>query len=287
MAIRVVCASCNRAVRVADDLAGRKIRCPDCDEPIAVVAQAASEAKPRSAPARPTVDREATTPTSSRRSPTRSRPAPPVTETEPNDSDEPEVKVRRAPKPKRKKRRRRERETETSYDWLWWVACGVTAVAAVGILFAVARAKDDMTLILFYGVALGIMLVISTGILIVSMIITSAITGGIDFGEIHIVIPKAITLLLIVDLIILLVPFGGFITLPIWIAGLMIFFRLDFWETRLLFIVNWALNYVGRWALMAMLMSHAAHVAEQRNRPDAPPPSGQQTEPADGAFQDD
>ena len=36
MSIAVSCSSCDREIKVKDDLAGRKIKCPDCGESITV-----------------------------------------------------------------------------------------------------------------------------------------------------------------------------------------------------------------------------------------------------------
>jgi hypothetical protein len=103
-----------------------------------------------------------------------------------------------------------------------------------------------------YVIAFAIMLAISVVILIISMFITSALGGGVEFGEVHIVLAKAIPLLIVVALL-ELVPFGTFIAIPVWWIGLMLLFRLDFWEVRMLVFANWSLNALARYALLAML----------------------------------
>jgi hypothetical protein len=92
-----------------------------------------------------------------------------------------------------------------------------------------------------YVIPFAILLAISVVILIISMFITSAIGGGVDFGQVHIVLAKAIPLLIVVSLL-QLVPFGIVLSFPIWWIGLMVLFRLDFWEVRMLVAINWGLN---------------------------------------------
>ncbi|MGH7224415.1 MAG: hypothetical protein ACRELF_14390, partial [Gemmataceae bacterium] len=69
---------------------------------------------------------------------------------------------------------------------------------------------------------------------------------------VHIVLAKAIPLLIVVALL-ELVPYGLFIAIPIWWFGLMLLFRLDFWEVRILVFVNWGLNALAHSALLATL----------------------------------
>jgi hypothetical protein len=103
-----------------------------------------------------------------------------------------------------------------------------------------------------YVIPFAIFLAISVVILIISMFITSAIGGGVDFGQVHIVLAKAIPLLIVVNLL-QLVPFGIVLSIPIWWIGLMVLFRLDFWEVRTLVAINWGLNALAHFALLAAL----------------------------------
>ena len=92
-------------------------------------------------------------------------------------------------------------------------------------------------------------------ILVVSMIIASSIGGGIEFGEVHIVIPKALGLLFVANLVGLIPFVGWFLALIVWVGGLMSLFRLDFHETRILVAVNWVLNWLVRLALLQMFFA--------------------------------
>jgi hypothetical protein len=125
----------------------------------------------------------------------------------------------------------------------------LAAVAAV--LLGPAAGKPQLV---YPGLAFLVMLPISTGILILSMVISSRLAGGIDFGEARVVVPKAFALLVAVNLIGLL-PLGFVFSLPVWLVGLMSLFRLDLREARTLSGVNWALNTVIRLFALAAILS--------------------------------
>ncbi len=105
-----------------------------------------------------------------------------------------------------------------------------------------------------YAIGFAIFLAISVVILIISMFITSASGGGVEFGQVHIVLLKAIPLLIIVSLL-QEVPggFGFVLPIPVWWIGLMLLFRLDFWEVRTLVALNWGLNALAHFLLLGML----------------------------------
>jgi uncharacterized protein involved in response to NO len=73
------------------------------------------------------------------------------------------------------------------------------------------------------------------------MFISAAIVGGMEFGEIHLVIPKAMGLLIVVN-IIAFVPFGWIPSLIVMAVGCMLVFQLEIWEARVLVGVNVVLN---------------------------------------------
>jgi hypothetical protein len=65
------------------------------------------------------------------------------------------------------------------------------------------------------------MLGISVVILIISMLITSALGGGVEFGELHIVLAKAIPLLLVIALLEFVpFPYGAYWLFPSGGSGL-------------------------------------------------------------------
>jgi hypothetical protein len=99
----------------------------------------------------------------------------------------------------------------------------------------------------------GIMLPLSALILAVSMSLTSSFMGGVEFGPAHIVLLKGAGLILLVDAIAMLPQAGIWLTLPVWWFGLMILFRIDFWEARTLVVINWVLNVFVRFLLVKTL----------------------------------
>jgi len=103
-----------------------------------------------------------------------------------------------------------------------------------------------------------IALIIGSGILIVSMMLTSNVLGGVEFGALSAVILKAMGLLVIVDLVALIPTAGIFLTIPIWWLGLMYLFQIDFWECRTLVAINWLLNVLVLAGLKTVLMSQSA-----------------------------
>src|SRR5262249_44599151 len=90
--------------------------------------------------------------------------------------------------------------------------------------------------------------------------LSSMIAGGINFGEVHTAIPKAAILIIVVDLVCLLpFPIGVILAFPIWLLGVKAAFDLDFWEARFLVAINWMLNFIFRWAMMALFLAMILH----------------------------
>ncbi len=99
--------------------------------------------------------------------------------------------------------------------------------------------------ILFFGLSLLTLLF--------SMIVASRWAGGIEFGHIGQILPRAGLLLLLVTAVNFLTC-GVLLAGPIWLFGLMYLFQLDFREARILTRINWGMNLVWRLLLfLAML----------------------------------
>ena len=170
----------------------------------------------------------------------------------------------------KKSRPERQRPKQTFVGvpaWAWWLGGGAGVLVAVAAtLLGPAAGKPQL---LYAGLAFLVMLPISTGILVLSMVISSRLAGGIDFGEARVVVPKAFVLLVAVNLIGLL-PLGFVFALPVWLVGLMAFFRLDLREARTLSGVNWVLNTVVNLFLLAAILSALLHggLVQDNGRPD-------------------
>jgi hypothetical protein len=95
---------------------------------------------------------------------------------------------------------------------------------------------------------------ISMVIFFLAVIITSVAIEALDIGEIHAAVFKAFLLVVLVNLV-RLVPFGGYLTLLVWLVGLLVVFRLDLWEARMVLLINWLLNMAVSFFLLGLLMS--------------------------------
>ncbi len=264
MSIQVVCQSCGRRLNAPDDAAGRKAKCPRCGTMLLIQATATVTASPSPRPKEPT--------------PSKRR----IEEPEERITTEPEetvATVQDVKKSKRKKRRSLRKQADQKVPtWIWWVSSlgAVSVVAGIMIVGTVLAGHGDA--LLFFSVLMAVMVPISTVILVLSMFISSWLGGGIEFGEAHIVIPKAAGLLFLVNLIGLL-PWGSLLAAPIWLFGLMFLFGLDLWETRLLWTVNWGLNYLARLAMFSAMMTAFSHGASRLGL-DGPPTLGSEQEQA-------
>jgi hypothetical protein len=281
--IRLLCQSCGSKLKLPDYAAGKKAQCPECsavflvspssvpdtsrptpnpgrqleaaieiDEEATVSRGALSPGKRSSSVAVEREEEDAVVELDLDDSPPPSRPNKVVA---PPRADRP-----KKPKKKKKKNAAKSREPIDVPGWVWWTA-GVGGVAALCVIAAVVAIVTGHTAaLLLYSFKLGVMLPISTIILIISMVISSQLVGGIDFGEVHTAIAKAILLLFAVNVVSLVGGFGIFLSIPIWLFGLMYLFNLDFWETRFLLFINWVLNFAARYAMMAMIVSGLNHL---------------------------
>jgi hypothetical protein len=191
------------------------------------------------------------------------RPAAPSQEIAGDDALEPDVSEE-IPRPKRRKRKRPKPQAASLFGndsptYLRWVialaAYGACGMAIVGWMIA----SGQVVPLLFGGILWCVMMVLSVAILIVSMFISSALAGGIDYGDFFTAIAKSFFLLAPINLLSLLSLEGlgflrWFLVLPIWVFGLMALFSLDFWEARFLIFINWFLN-LGAKVLLFMLVA--------------------------------
>jgi hypothetical protein len=168
--------------------------------------------------------------------------------------EEPEHGRRRK---KRRKHRRRERESGGKPAWVYLVfAAGMfIGLGMIAGLFYLAHALELEFDLIVIAIKLAFMLPISCVILILSMVISSSISGGIDFGPAHWAILKAGGMLIFINLCYMIpIPYvGSALALPIWIMGLMFLFGLDFWECRLIILINWCLDTIVAIFLLSLL----------------------------------
>jgi hypothetical protein len=176
---------------------------------------------------------------------------------------------------KKKKKKKGSAAARRSTDENWRgpvIALGVLiAVLVVAGVVGLFCGPVGIVLVILATLTLVISVPISIIILIGSMFLSSVLMGGIDFGDARVVIPKALILLIVVNLIYLIPIVGWFIAAPVWLLGVMYMFRLDMWEARLLTGVNWILNTIVHWlAIMTMVASIAGTVEKAENIEPAP-----------------
>jgi hypothetical protein len=181
--------------------------------------------------------------------------------------EEPEVveKVRKAPggrrraRPGKKKRKsipQQREEDDRTERWVfaWSIYGGGCVFLAMCAFFGVAVFTESSTF-KFYAIYLLISVPASTVLFFVAMYLSSIIFGAIEMGNLRVAVVKAFILLVFVNMASLVQgQVGAFVTLPVWIIGLLGLFRLDLWEAGMLLFVNWVLNYGLRFLLMGIML---------------------------------
>jgi hypothetical protein len=287
MRVDLRCKGCQARLSAKSELAGKAVRCPRCKQPVRVtvapvvlpqlgnrpgskplMAEAVQGEEPVWAEAIPEdagfdvlPDEEPmlATPLED------DRPAPsPPPKPKPKSKPSKETEVAAASetveedRPKKKKKKKKlDAKMETNIPTWMWVAGGLGALLATsGIVFGIILAMrmntpdgDDIdwqrTMLAFF-VSIPIKLVV----LIISMYLSSALGGGINFGDAKTAIIGAIFLIFIVNLVELIPKVGIYITLVVWLIGFMTIFSLDPWEARFLLFINWLINYFIFWAFI-------------------------------------
>jgi hypothetical protein len=99
----------------------------------------------------------------------------------------------------------------------------------------------------------GPLFLLSLLTLVFSMIVASRLAGGIDFGTVTYVVPRAAGLLAAVTAVNFF-DCGILMAGPVWFFGLMFLFGLDYPQTRLLMKINWGVNLVWKLLLTLLLL---------------------------------
>ncbi len=194
------------------------------------------------------------------------------------DDDEDDGEVEKASRPrsfKRRKRRRpiRKSTTPRSYRWVGWAVAGVFYLVVATSLIVHMVVTGHTTELILHGVEWALLMPVALVIFVASMFISSAIGGGIDFGDFRLAIPKALFLLAPVNLInVLLFGWVGFIfTLPVLVIGVILLFGLDPWEAKFVVIINWILTRGALFLtnlIAALIIRGPVNIDKVRNSPD-------------------
>lgn len=220
MPIPVSCPACSSKLKIPDDLAGRKVKCPKCARPF--VAGAAAPVAAEVVADEPDDDRD-------------------------TGNDEPV---------ERTKKRRKKRRAKPNNAWIWLVGVGGTVVMLGVLAWIMVLAGANL---LYYAVYIGISLPVSMVFLLISIYISNALGIGLDFGAAKVAIPKMIIILIVVNLISPIRGVGFWLSLLVWIIGFMGLFELDIWEARFLFAVNLILSILFNFLVLAAIL-HAMNL---------------------------
>lgn len=153
------------------------------------------------------------------------------------------------PKKKKKKKKLKIKESEPVPMWMW-IAGGLGALVTTGglvfglIMMMRVGTRDGDPIawgeqLTVFAISVPITLVI----LVASMFISSALGGGINFGDAKTAIIGSLFLVFIVNLVRMIPIIGPYMTLLVWLVGFMTIFGLDPWEARFLLVINWILNF--------------------------------------------
>jgi hypothetical protein len=271
----MACPSCTHRLRLPDEAVGKRLRCPRCKHVFTATSPEALEVtEPELIEDEPETPRR-------RRQPEED--APPVRKRRPQENIQTEPvagrKVRdEAPKEEdaaptrpaeevKKKKRKKKRRPDVakkegmSSGTLWWIFGG-GGVLLVMLGFAAMAVFADNIVVKFFAIYLLIAMPIYTAMFFLAMYISSVVFGALEIGEIHVAVVKAFILTLFVTMV-SWISFGGFLTLAVMLVGIIVLFRLDPWEARMLLFTNWLLNYGVRFAMLAIVMSWMSHASDR------------------------
>lgn len=305
MRVDLRCKVCQAKLAVKSELAGKSVRCPKCANPVRVTVapvvlpqignKAATpmmavpvneepvwaEVLPEDNPDFEVLPDEApmeSVPVPLPPKPKPSRPAIPQTaETAVAEQETAEETPR--PKKKKKKKNKMAAKAAASVPTWVWILGGIGAAITtggiiLGLVLAMRAATPDGDDIPWreYAIIYMISVPISLVILIASMFISSALGGGINFGDAKTAIIGALFLILIVNAVSMIqlghFQLGRYLALLVWLVGFMTIFGLDPWEARFLLIINGILNYAVGMALFHYMINHVEHeVDPEEDRP--------------------
>ena len=96
-------------------------------------------------------------------------------------------------------------------------------------------------------------LVFTTMVWVVVLCIYNFTIEAFDFGILGWFLAKSAGLLFVVTLLVAFVPAGGLASLVVWWIGLMLIFKKDFWECRVLVILIWGVSFILGFAIKFLL----------------------------------
>jgi hypothetical protein len=89
---------------------------------------------------------------------------------------------------------------------------------------------------------------------VVVLVIYSTFVESFDFGVLSTFAWKSVILIAIVAAVETFVDYGGWFAVFIWALGLLVLFRKDLWEMRILIVMIWVSNLVVGWIIRLMTL---------------------------------
>ena len=212
----ILCPKCGVKLRLRPDFQGKERRCPRCQY---------------SFPAQP-ADAMPGTPAQATDQPERQR-----------GSAEGQASVEK--KRRRIKKRKRVAKARAPGAWVWWWGSLTLAVALVGVGIVSMYQNGYPKFAVAIAARLTVGLPIGAVIFAVSMFISNYFGVDIELANFGTLIPKALWIVLVANLVALISCFGGLAALAVFYIGAIALFKLDVWEARFLVLINWGLNWVA------------------------------------------
>jgi predicted Zn finger-like uncharacterized protein len=307
MPLPVTCPSCAIRLRVPEQALGKRVRCPQCshsflaerqdEPPEEKQPEKRSERSPLSTGVRQAATDEALARRrrgqdedeepvpEARRAPRGEEAEEPEQEQEPADEgDEAPVESPKKKKRKKKKRRRRVDDESDNPAWPWWVFGGGGMLVLMAFLFVLTVVLDWQNPVKYAAAYLLVAIPVSTVIFFIAMFLSSVLMGAVEIGEIHVAAVKAFALVVIVQVVtVVTLPisfYGSYaLSFVVSVIGLVMLFRLDIWEARVIVGINSILNLCLTLALIGVLHAIITHPEKGGdvggNRPGQPSPAVQ------------
>ena len=106
-----------------------------------------------------------------------------------------------------------------------------------------------------YLVLFPIVYVYTAVLWVVVLVLYNLLIDGLDMGALGSFAWKSAILVLFVALTVTFVPWGDFASLIIWWIGLMVIFKKDLWECRILVTMIWGVDFLCTLLVKSLLMA--------------------------------
>jgi hypothetical protein len=108
-----------------------------------------------------------------------------------------------------------------------------------------------------YLIIFPIVFVYTSILWVVVLVLYNLLFEPFDFGALGSFAIKSVILILIVSVVRTFVPYGGLATLVVWWIGLMVIFKKDLWECKILVLLLWGINFLIGWLILALVLTAA------------------------------